>query len=156
MCSLLEAFSATWLHLFPSTMPTLTSFLPAFRAAFAPGSILLNPTAPPTARQTNLLAQLHLAPGTAAPTAVLYDAARQRVFLLEAAAAGGPITEARRQALAAWAAACPGELVYVSAFATRKDFALVADQIAWRTEVWLADAPQHLIHFNGDRFVGPR
>jgi hypothetical protein len=28
--------------------------------------------------------------------------------------------------------------------------------IAWETEVWLADNPDHLIHFNGDRFLGPK
>jgi hypothetical protein len=27
--------------------------------------------------------------------------------------------------------------------------------IAWETEVWVADAPSHLIHFNGERFLGP-
>ena len=28
-------------------------------------------------------------------------------------------------------------------------------EIAWETEVWVADAPTHLIHFNGTRFLGP-
>jgi len=28
-------------------------------------------------------------------------------------------------------------------------------EISWETEVWLTDAPDHLIHFNGDRFFGP-
>jgi hypothetical protein len=28
-------------------------------------------------------------------------------------------------------------------------------EIAWETEVWVADAPSHLIHFNGERFLGP-
>ena len=27
--------------------------------------------------------------------------------------------------------------------------------IAWESEVWVADAPSHLIHFNGARFLGP-
>lgn len=133
-------------------MPTPISFFPAFQAAFAPGSTLVRPAI----GHVPLLAALRLPPGPAAPAAILHDPAQQRVFLLEAAVAGGPITEARRRELAAWAAACPMALVFVSAFATRAEFALVADQIAWETEVWLADAPQHLIHFNGDRFIGPR
>ena len=28
-------------------------------------------------------------------------------------------------------------------------------EIAWETEVWVAEAPSHLIHFNGERFMGP-
>ncbi|MFS2517149.1 MULTISPECIES: BsuBI/PstI family type II restriction endonuclease [Parabacteroides] len=28
--------------------------------------------------------------------------------------------------------------------------------IAWETEVWIAENPGHMIHFNGDRFIGPR
>jgi hypothetical protein len=28
-------------------------------------------------------------------------------------------------------------------------------EIAWETEVWVADAPSHLIHFDGARFLGP-
>jgi hypothetical protein len=27
--------------------------------------------------------------------------------------------------------------------------------ISWETEVWTAEAPDHLIHFNGERFLGP-
>ena len=29
------------------------------------------------------------------------------------------------------------------------------NDISWETEVWVADAPTHLIHFNGERFLGP-
>jgi hypothetical protein len=25
----------------------------------------------------------------------------------------------------------------------------------WETEVWVAGSPTHLIHFNGERFLGP-
>jgi type II restriction enzyme len=27
--------------------------------------------------------------------------------------------------------------------------------IAWETDVWLAENPSHLIHFNGEKFLGP-
>ena len=29
------------------------------------------------------------------------------------------------------------------------------DDISWETEVWVAESPTHLIHFNGERFLGP-
>jgi hypothetical protein len=45
--------------------------------------------------------------------------------------------------------------VYVSAFLDFTTFKSFLSEIAWETEVWLAEIPDHLIHFNGDRFLGP-
>jgi adenine-specific DNA-methyltransferase len=45
--------------------------------------------------------------------------------------------------------------IYVTAFQGRRDFRKWAADISWETEVWIADDPDHLIHFNGDRFLGP-
>ncbi len=53
-------------------------------------------------------------------------------------------------------AKCKAGPVYVSAFPDMAEFKRHAKDIAWETEVWLADVPDHLIHFNGDRFFGPR
>ena len=50
---------------------------------------------------------------------------------------------------------CTAGLVYVSAFPSRKTFLKHLNAIAWESEVWIADAPSHLIHFNGARFLGP-
>ena len=30
------------------------------------------------------------------------------------------------------------------------------EELAWETEVWIAEMPEHMIHLNGDRFMGPR
>jgi len=46
-------------------------------------------------------------------------------------------------------------LVYVTAFPDRSAMARYLNEISWETEVWVADAPSHLIHFNGERFLGP-
>lgn len=46
-------------------------------------------------------------------------------------------------------------LVFVTAFETRRAMVKYLAEIAWETEVWVADAPTHLIHFNGERFLGP-
>ncbi|MCI5162498.1 MAG: hypothetical protein D3917_10885 [Candidatus Electrothrix sp. AX5] len=46
-------------------------------------------------------------------------------------------------------------LVYVTAFPDRAEFRKNATDIAWETEVWIAENPDHMIHFNGDRFLGP-
>jgi adenine-specific DNA-methyltransferase len=48
----------------------------------------------------------------------------------------------------------PG-LVYITAFPDRALMARYITEISWETEVWAADSPTHLIHFNGDKFLGP-
>ena len=51
--------------------------------------------------------------------------------------------------------ACPAERIYVTAFLTTGDFRKYAADIAWETEVWIAEHPDHMIHFNGPKFLGP-
>ena len=43
--------------------------------------------------------------------------------------------------------------IYVSAFPDINEFRRHIIDIAWETEVWIADNPDHMIHFNGDRFL---
>jgi type II restriction enzyme len=51
---------------------------------------------------------------------------------------------------------CQVPLIYVSAFPNFAEFRKHLKTIAWETEVWIAEIPDHLIHFNGERFLGPR
>jgi adenine-specific DNA-methyltransferase len=46
-------------------------------------------------------------------------------------------------------------LVFVTAFLTRRTMTRYLSEIAWETEVWIGEAPSHIIHFNGERFLGP-
>ena len=50
---------------------------------------------------------------------------------------------------------CSGERVYVTAFLDKADFRKYAADIAWETEVWIAESPDHMIYFNGPKFLGP-
>jgi hypothetical protein len=50
---------------------------------------------------------------------------------------------------------CKVERIYVTAFLTRAEFRKCAAEIAWETEVWIAESPDHMIHFNGPKFLGP-
>ena len=50
---------------------------------------------------------------------------------------------------------CLAELIFITAFLDRTTYRKFAKDIAWETEVWIADAPEHMIHFNGDKFLGP-
>jgi hypothetical protein len=90
------------------------------------------------------------------PDVVLYDENRNWLFLIEAVTSHGPVSAKRHVELeAVLTNAGPGR-VYVSAFPSFREFKRYADQIAWETEVWVAEFPEHLLHYNGDRFFGPR
>jgi hypothetical protein len=90
------------------------------------------------------------------PDVVLHDRKRGWLFLVEAVTSHGPMTPKRVIELENMFAGCGAGCVYVSAFPDFKEFRRHLRQIAWETEVWIAELPDHLIHFNGDRFLGPR
>lgn len=90
-----------------------------------------------------------------APDVVIHDQERDWLFLFDAASPRRHMNEPRRENLAAQFASCGKGLVFFSAFTDLESFSRVAESIAWETEVWISDAPDHMIHFNGDRFLGP-
>ncbi|WP_017445787.1 BsuBI/PstI family type II restriction endonuclease [Gayadomonas joobiniege] len=67
----------------------------------------------------------------------------------------GPVSPKRWLELEQAFEGCKVGLVYVTAFLDRAEFRKNAADIAWETEVWIAESPDHMIHFNGDRFLGP-
>ncbi|NJR31563.1 MAG: N-6 DNA methylase [Chamaesiphon sp. CSU_1_12] len=89
------------------------------------------------------------------PDVVLYWSERDWLLLIESVTSHGPVDSKRHNELSnLFTDAKPG-LVYVTAFPDRKTMAKYLADISWETEVWTADAPTHMIHFNGDRFLGP-
>ena len=86
---------------------------------------------------------------------MLYDAKRKWIFLVEAVSSQGPVSPSRRIDLEDMLAGCHGGFVYVSAFPDFAEFRKHMSNIAWETEVWLCDAPEQLIHYDGERFLGP-
>ena len=90
------------------------------------------------------------------PDVVLYDAGRNWLFLVEAVTSHGPVTPKRIVELEEMLADCSAGRIYVSAFPNFATFQRHMRNISWETEVWLCDAPDHMIHYDGDRFLGPR
>lgn len=89
------------------------------------------------------------------PDLVVYLADKNWLVLMEAASSHGPVDAKRRGELAAlFESATPG-LVYISCFPDRKEMRKFLQHIAWETDAWCAEDPTHLIHFNGERFLGP-
>lgn len=91
----------------------------------------------------------------ALPDVVAYCEERNWLYLIEAVTTANPITELRRNALLQAASTCSADIILVTAFPDRPTYRKFAHEIAWETEVWIADAPEHMIHFNGDKFLGP-
>ncbi|MGH3624072.1 MAG: BsuBI/PstI family type II restriction endonuclease [Sciscionella sp.] len=89
------------------------------------------------------------------PDLVVYFRTKNWLVLLEAASSHGPVDAQRYGELRASFAGSTVGLVFVSCFPTRAEMRKYLKDIAWETEVWCADAPTHLIHFNGERFLGP-
>ena len=89
------------------------------------------------------------------PDVLLYDEERNWLFLIEAVTSHGPVTPKRMQELEATLKGCIAIRVYVSAFPDFREFRRHLEDIAWETEVWVAEIADHLIHFNGDKFLGP-
>ncbi|WP_339137565.1 MAG: BsuBI/PstI family type II restriction endonuclease [Candidatus Electrothrix sp. GW3-4] len=89
------------------------------------------------------------------PDVLVYDKKQHWLFLIEAVTSHGPVSPKRWFELEEAFKGCKVGMVYVTAFPDRAAFRKNATEIAWETEVWIADQPDHLIHFNGDRFLGP-
>lgn len=89
------------------------------------------------------------------PDVAIYLPDRNWLLLIESVVSHGPVDGKRYAELKTLFQNCSAGLVYVTAFPSRARMRPYLSELAWETEVWTADAPTHLIHFNGDRFLGP-
>jgi hypothetical protein len=131
-----------------------------FAARFAPGSTILY--LGDTAKKTLILEEevlrklcVPITKHDKLPDVVLYDEKRQWLFLIEAVTSHGPVSPKRKLEMERAFKSCTAERIYVSAFPDFKEFRRHIGNIAWETEVWIAENPDHMIHFNGDKFLGP-
>ncbi|MDY0268461.1 BsuBI/PstI family type II restriction endonuclease [Trichloromonas sp.] len=89
------------------------------------------------------------------PDVIFHYPQKNWLLLVESVTSHGPVDGKRHEELAQLFSSSIAGLVYVTAFPNRSFMARYLPEIAWETEVWVADAPSHLIHFNGERFLGP-
>lgn len=90
------------------------------------------------------------------PDVVIYDESKNWLYLIEAVTSHGPMSPKRIVELEDFLINCKAGKIYVSAFPDFSEFKKHTKNIAWDTEVWIMEFPEHMIHFNGDRFLGPR
>lgn len=89
------------------------------------------------------------------PDVIIHHTAKDWLVLVEAVTSHGPINAKRHQELTQLFGESTAGLVFVTAFLDRKAMVQYLSEMSWETEVWVADEPGHLIHFNGERFLGP-
>ena len=87
------------------------------------------------------------------PDVVIFDDKRKWLFLIEAVTSHGPMTPKRINELEIVLKNTNAIKVYVSAFPDFTEFKKHINSIAWETEIWIAEHPEHMIHFNGDKFL---
>lgn len=131
-----------------------------FASRFAPNSILIY--AGDTEKKwgyfdEELLKGLNVNVGSHGkmPDVVLHYTEKNWLLLVESVTSHGPVDGKRYEELSKLFSESTAGLVYVTAFPNRALMGRYLGEIAWETEVWVADAPSHLIHFNGVRFLGP-
>ena len=87
------------------------------------------------------------------PDIVAYSKVKNLLFLIEAVHSSGPMDELRVRRLKRLLAKCATNIIYVTAFLNKNEFRKYLNQIAWETEVWIAETPEHMVHFNGSKFL---
>lgn len=92
----------------------------------------------------------------ALPDIVVYDPERDWVYFIEAVTSVGPMSPERVHNIKKYCENCTSGLIFVTAFQTMKKYKEFISDVAWDTEIWIAEMPDHMIHLNGDRFMGPR
>ena len=90
------------------------------------------------------------------PDVILYSETQDWLYFIECVTSVGPMSPQRVIELKTMSKNTSSGRVFITAFPDFRTFKRFADSIAWETEVWIADMPDHMIHLNGDRFMGPR
>lgn len=140
--------------------PLIKAIIEEFCPAFSPGGVVLY-IGDTENKFVHLEAQalrdlgVVLAASAKMPDVIVHYAARNWLLLMEAVTSAGPVDGKRRKELKELFAGCKAGLVFVTAFETRRALQSFLSQIAWESEAWVADDPDHMIHFNGERFLGP-
>ncbi len=90
------------------------------------------------------------------PDVVLYREDNNWLYFIEAVTSVGPMSPARIKEIQELTKDVVAGKIFVTAFLDFDTYKRFSKSLAWETEVWIADLPDHMIHLNGDKFLGPR
>lgn len=90
------------------------------------------------------------------PDVVLYREDKNWIYFVESVTSVGPMDPKRILEITEMTKDVTAGKIFVTAFLDFKTYKKFAEELAWETEVWIAEMPEHMIHLNGNRFMGPR
>ena len=90
------------------------------------------------------------------PDVVLYREDKNWIYFVESVTSVGPMDSKRIVEIKSMTENVVAGMIFVTAFLDFKTYKKFSEQLAWETEVWIAEMPDHMIHLNGDKFLGPR
>lgn len=90
------------------------------------------------------------------PDVVLYREDKDWIYFIESVTSVGPMDPKRILEIEDMTKNVTAGKIYVTAFLDFKTYKKFSEELAWETEVWIAELPEHMIHLNGDKFMGPR
>lgn len=90
------------------------------------------------------------------PDVVLYCENRNWIYFIESVTSVGPMDPKRIIEINEMTANVTAGKIFVTAFLDFGTYKKFSEALAWETEVWIAEQPDHMIHLNGDMFLGPR
>ena len=140
--------------------PLIKAIIEQFCPAFAPGGVVIyigdteNKFLHLEKAELGLLGVV-LDSAAKMPDVIIHYRTKNWLLLIEAVTSAGPVDGKRRKELKDLFQGCKAGLVFVTAFETRRTMQSYLSHIAWESEVWIAEDPDHMIHFDGERFLGP-
>ena len=90
------------------------------------------------------------------PDVVLYREDKDWIYFVESVTSVGPMDAKRILEITEMTKNVVAGKIFVTAFLDFKTYKRFSETLAWETEVWIAEMPEHMIHLNGDKFLGPR
>ena len=90
------------------------------------------------------------------PDVVLYREDKNWIYFVESVTSVGPMDPKRILEITEMTKDVTAGKIFVTAFLDFKTYKKFAEELAWETEVWIAEMPELMIHLNGDKFMGPR
>ena len=88
------------------------------------------------------------------PDVVLYRADMDWIYFVESVTSVGPMDPKRIFEITEMTKNVTAGKIFVTAFLDFKTYKKFSEALAWETEVWIAEMPDHMIHLNGDKFLG--
>ncbi|MDM8548621.1 BsuBI/PstI family type II restriction endonuclease [Desulfobacterales bacterium HSG2] len=89
------------------------------------------------------------------PDIIAYSENKNWLYLIEAVHSSGPVSDIRLLELRRLAKKCKADIIFITAFLNRETFQKFVKELAWETEIWIAESPDHIIHFDGEKFLEP-